>query len=181
MLEYTHPLGLELQARAFNGDVDACMQLMEWVRPFAVAHMRGSTLPKDLVRDLWHDTVLVLSTRIAGGNFWERWRPCGYMVARRVLFDHFKSDKARIKRESNYMDAQDTRVRDAYPALHACVRELEPLQHDLVQRMYFRPVRQNKIEFSLEYGMNYWSVRNLHWDALDALRVLLAARGIMHA
>lgn len=181
MDEYTHAHALELQRQAWDGDLDACDALLEVVRPYAMRHVRHSTLPKDMHMDVWHDIVVRLVQRIATGHFSPYWRCTGYYMARKIVRDIVRAAIRRTHREEAYMEAAKNRVAFSYPALHKCIALLEPLPQDLIRRMYFRPVRQNMMKFSEEHDMNYYSVRRMHFGTLDALRCMLEERGIYHA
>jgi DNA-directed RNA polymerase specialized sigma24 family protein len=181
MNEYSDSLAQKQQRQAFDGDCDACMALIDMVKPHARAKLKDSAIIPAYHEDVWQDIVYTLAQMIASGNIVERWSAYAHGIVTRVFIAACRSHTARERREARYMERINERYRDAYPAVHECVGMLEPVPQDLIRRMYFRAVRQNMMEFAEEHCMNYYRVRMLHFRTLDALRGMLVDMGITHA
>ena len=181
MKEYDDEKALALQRKAFNGDDKSCWLLMEWCEKEVKRMVKASTIPKPYHSDVFHDFVVLATQRIATGVPVPTWRSWAYTEARNIIRRHVRREVNRINREKRYMNERAFRFNSAYPILRGCVKALPPIEQDLIQRMYFRPVRQNLLEYSLEMCQNYYAVKRLHKRTLNALRVMLAHMGVFHA
>lgn len=181
MSDYTNERALGLQEIAFGGDVGAMEELIEYMKPHAYGEAKRLDVEKQYMDDLWHDCVVRMAQRVASGNFTEYWKAWCKQSIHNIVWGYVRAASRRKKREEGYMERLCTRINKAYPELHSCVAELEELHNEMIHRIYFRPVRQNLLEFSEEFCMNYWSVRKMHRKVLGILREMLMERGITHA
>lgn len=181
MNEYSDEWALAQQALAFDGDEAACWKLIVLVKPYCLACLNDSSLERKDYDQVWSKCIETLALIIASGNTIGRWFAYAKRTVRNCALMEIRRETRRRNAEERYMEDVRIRFTEAYPAVRECVELLEPFPHDLIHRMYFRPVRQNMLDFALEHCANYYSVRKLHQRTLERLRGMLMERGICHA
>lgn len=179
--EYSDEYALDLQARARFGDMDSCEALFALIKPASRAVAHDCRVDFHTWEDIWHDTVIVFAQRIASGHPVLKWRAWGRAVARNMIKRHQRDEIIRERKEKAYMKRLCKKYTEAYPAVRSAVNELEPMHNELIHRLYFRPQRQSMVDFSIEFGENYWRVYRLHKLVLGILREKLISMGITHA
>lgn len=181
MSDYNDAWAVDMQARAFDGDEGACWSCIDLVRPYMLHRAAEVKLKRSLWDDVWSDCEVKLACILASGNTIDRWFAYAKKCVSNIIFDYMRKEARRERAEESYMNDVRVRYTEAYPALHECIALLEDEQHELVQRVYFRPVRQSMWDFSMEFCMNYYEVLKMHRRTLNKLRYMLAKRGITHA
>jgi len=178
MAEYSNEWALEMQELAREGDEEACWALVNLVKPCMLVRCGTSTLERCLWDEVWSDCIRKLTAIAASGNAIERWYAYAKRCVSNLVVDHVKKECRRRRAEEMYMESVRVRYTEAYPAVRECVAQLDEDAHDLIQRMYFRPVRQNCAEIAYEMCANYYAVWRLHRRTLNALKGMLMCRGI---
>ena len=181
MSEYTDAWALEMQALACEGDEAACWSLVNLLRPCVLLHCGDSTLERCLWDDVWSDCIAKLAALAASGNTIGRWFAYAKVTVRNMVNHHVRQACRKRNAEEEYMTRVHVRFTEAYPAVRDCVDALQCEEHDLIVRMYFRPVRQSVLEISKEMCCSYWRIQQMHKRTLCRLRYMLEEQGVCHA